>query len=116
MEEKTGRERNEAIKQINDDEELSEIAREDPDAILLHDPEGSVITTAGGYGCYKNSEDFLKHRLKVNHESLDRLCKELDYDPYELLEAWMYDEYKPDIDELVNEAYDSERLGDIYAR
>ena len=58
MEEKTGRERNEAIKQINDDEELREIAREDPDAILLHDPEGSVITTAGGYGCYKNSEEF----------------------------------------------------------
>lgn len=114
MEEKTGRERSEAIKQINDDEELREIAREDPDAVLLHDSEGSVITTAGGNGCYKNSEEFLVHRLKALNGSLNKLCKELDFDTYDFFESLLLGIDDEEIDELVNEAYDGERLGDLY--
>lgn len=123
MKVKEGKEQNEAIKQINDDEELREIAQEDPDAILLHDPEGSVITTAGGYGCYKNSEEFLMHRLKVLKGSLDKLCQELDYDTYEFLDIWINGKNKSnldsdildlDIDDLVNVTYSGEWLGDLY--
>lgn len=114
MEVKKGKDFIEAAHQIDEDERLESIAHVDPDAILLHDPEGSVITSIGGNGCYENIEDFLKHRLKANHGSLDRLCKEIDYDPYEFIEFLVFD--SSDIDELVNDAYDGERLGDIYAR
>lgn len=114
MEEKTGRECSEAIKQINDDEELRVIASEDPDAILLHDPEGSVITTAGGNGCYKDSEDFLVHRLRALNGSLNKLCKELDFDTCDFFESLLLGIDDEEIDELVNEAYDGERLGDLY--
>lgn len=105
---------NDAIKQIDEDERVESIAHVDPDAILLHDPEGSVITSIGGNRCYKFSEDFIKHRLRVNNGSLDGFCKEIDYDPYEFIELLVFD--SSDIDELVNEIYDGERLGDIYAR
>lgn len=123
MKVKEGKERSEAIKQINNDAKLREIAQEDPDAILLHDPEGSVITTAGVNGCYKNSEEFLMHRLKVLKGSLDKLCQELDYDTYEFLDIWINgknesdfdsDVLNLDIDDLVNITYSGEWLGDLY--
>lgn len=114
MEEKTGRERSEAIKQINDDEELRVIASEDPDAILLHDPEGSVITSVSGFNCYKYSEDFLVHRLKALNGSLNKLCRELDFDTCDFFESLLLGIDDEEIDELVIEAYDGERLGDLY--
>lgn len=114
MEVKKGKDFIEAAHQIDEDERLESIARIDPDAILLHDPEKSVITSVGGNRCYKFSEDFIKHRLGVNNGSLDRFCKEIDYDPYEFIEFLVFD--SSDIDELVNDAYDGERLGNVYAR
>ncbi|MCO6529050.1 hypothetical protein [Lactobacillus sp.] len=114
MKVKEGKERNEAIKQINDDEELREIAQEDPDAILLHDPEGSVITLVCGNSCYKSSEDFLVHRLKVLNGSLNKLCKELDFDTCDFFESLLLGIEDDELDELVIEAYDGESLGDLY--
>lgn len=116
MKVKEGKERNEAIKQINDDEELRKIAREDPDAILLHDPEGSVITSASGFNCYKYTEDFLVHRLIALNGSLNKLCKELDFDTCDFFESLLLGIEDDELDELVIEAYDGESLGDIYAK
>lgn len=117
MEEKTGRERSEAIKQINDDEELRVIASEDPNAILLHDPEGSVISNiATGDWVYENNTRFLAHRLEANDGSLDKLCEELDYSPYDFLTDSCANDNGESFSPLINEAYDGERLGDLYAR
>ena len=86
MEVKDGNELKQAIHDINVQEELAEIAKEDPDATLIGDHENSVISSLiKGSNVYKNNMEFLKHRLEINHGSLDKLCEELDYDPYDFL-------------------------------
>lgn len=99
---------------VKEGKELHEIAREDPDAILLHDPEGSVITLVCGNDCYKSSEDFLVHRLKTLNGSLNKLCRKLDYDTCDFFEILLLGIEDVEIDELVIETYDGESLGDLY--
>lgn len=114
MEERTGREQREVIKQINDEERLRRIAKEDHNAILLHDPDNSLITSIYGENCYSYYEDFLLHRLDALNGSLDKLCEELDYSPSELLSDWISGIDDSGAGELVNEVYNGERLSDLY--
>ena len=76
MEVKDGNELKQAIHDINVQEELAEIAKEDPDASLIGDEENSIISSlVTGSNVYKNNKEFLKHRLEINHGSLDKLSK-----------------------------------------
>lgn len=114
MEVKDGNELKQAIHDINVQEELAEIAKEDPDATLIGDSENSIISRlATGGNVYKNEGKFLAHRLKVNHDSLDKLCEELDYDPYDFLsnscEVDEGDSFLP----LIEGAYGCQRIGDL---
>ena len=114
MEVKDGNELKQAIHDINAQEELTEFAKEDPDATLIGDSENSIISRlATGGKVYKNEEQFLAHRLKVNHSSLDKLCEELDYDPYDFLsnscEVDEGDSFLP----LIEGAYGCQRIGDL---
>ena len=114
MEVKDGNELKQAIHDINVQEELTEIVKEDPDATLIGDSENSIISRlATGGNVYKNEGKFLAHRLKVNHDSLDKLCEELDYDPYDFLsnscEVDEEDSFLP----LIEGAYGCQRIGDL---
>ena len=114
MEVKDGNELKQAIHDINVQEELAEIAKEDPDATLIGDSENSIISSLiKGSNIYKNNMEFLKHRLEINHGSLDKLCEELDYDPYDFLsnscEVDEGDSFLP----LIEGAYGCQRIGDL---
>lgn len=114
MEVKDGNELKQAIHDINVQEGLAEIAKEDPDATLIGDSENSIISKlATGRSVYRNEGQFLAHRLKVNHGSLDKLCEELDYDTYDFLsnscEVDEGDSYLP----LIEGAYGCQRIGDL---
>jgi len=117
MEVKDGNELKQAIHDINIQEELAEIAKEDPDASMIGDHENSIISSlVTGSNVYKNNKEFLKHRLEVNHGSLDKLCEELGYDPYDFLTD------SCDIDDgdsfslIIEAAYGCERIGNFYGK
>lgn len=114
MEVKNGNELKQAIHAINVQEELAEIAKEDPDATLIGDHENSVISSlTSGKSVYKNEGQFLAHRLKANHGSLDKLCEELDYDPYDFLRDACEIDDGDSFSPLIEAAYGCERIGDL---
>ena len=113
MEIKDGNELKQAIHDINVQEELTEIAKEDPDATLIGDSEKSIISSlVTGSNVYKNNKEFLKHRLEINHGSLDKLCEELDYDPYDFLTDSCDIDDGDSFSSIIEWAYGSERIGD----
>ncbi len=117
MEVKDGNELKQAIHDINVQEELAEIAKEDPDASMIGDHENSIISSlVTGSNVYKNNKEFLKHRLEVNHGSLDKLCEELDYDPYDFLTDSCDVDDGDSFSPIIEEAYGCQRIGEIYGK
>lgn len=117
MEVKDGNELKQAIYDINVQEELAEIAKEDPDATLIGDHENSIISSlVAGSHVYKNNMEFLKHRLEVNHGSLDKLCEELGYDPYDFLTDSCDVDDGDSFSSIIEEAYGCQRIGEIYGK
>ena len=117
MEVKDGNELKQAIHDINVQEELAEIAKEDPDASMIGDHENSIISSlVTGSNVYKNNKEFLKHRLEVNHGSLDKLCEELDYDPYDFLTDSCDIDDGDSFSPIIEEAYGCQRIGEIYGK
>ena len=117
MEVKDGNELKQAIHDINVQEELAEIAKEDPDATLIGDHENSIISSlVAGSHVYKNNMEFLKHRLEVNHGSLDKLCEELGYDPYDFLTDSCDVDDGDSFSSIIEEAYGCQRIGEIYGK
>ena len=117
MEVKDGNELKQAIYDINVQEELAEIAKEDPDATLIGDHENSIISSlVSGSHVYKNNMEFLKHRLEINHGSLDKLCEELDYDPYDFLTDSCDIDDGDSFSPIIEEAYGCQRIGEIYGK
>ena len=117
MEVKDGNELKKAIHDINVQEELAEIAKEDPDATLIGDHENSIISSlVSGSHVYKNNMEFLKHRLEINHGSLDKLCEELDYDPYDFLTDSCDIDDGDSFSPIIEEAYGCQRIGEIYGK
>ncbi|RHW53687.1 hypothetical protein [Lactobacillus bombicola] len=127
MEVKTGKKLSEEIKAIRDEEELRELAVDDPDAILLHDKDESIINSDYAEvidNAYDDAADYLTQRLRVHHGSLDKLAEELGYaGTYEHCGKNHYwtEDFLDDLlsgmdwmDEVLQEKYDGERLGDIY--
>ena len=114
MEVKDGNELKQAIHDINVQEELTEIAKEDPNAKLIGDHENSIISSlVAGSNVYKNNMEFLKHCLEINHGSLDKLCEELDYDPYDFLTDSCDIDDGDSFSSIIEWAYGSERIGDV---
>ena len=117
MEVKDGNELKQAIHDINVQEELAEIAKEDPDASMIGDHENSIISSlVTGSNVYKNNMEFLAHRLEVNHGSLDKLCEELDYDPYDFLTDSCDVDDGDSFSPIIEEAYGCQRIGEIYGK
>ena len=117
MEVKDGNELKQAIHDINVQEELAEIAKEDPDASMIGDHENSIISSlVTGSNVYKNNKEFLKHRLEINHGSLDKLCEELDYDPYDFLTDSCDVDDGDSFSPIIEEAYGCQRIGEIYGK
>lgn len=117
MEVKDGNELKQAIHDINVQEELAEIAKEDPNALLIDDHENSIVSSlVAGSHVYKNNMEFLKHRLEVNHGSLDKLCEELGYDPYDFLTDSCDIDDGDSFSPLIEEAYGCQRIGEIYGK
>jgi hypothetical protein len=127
MEVKTGKELSEEIKAMRDEEELHDLALDDPDAILLHDKDESIIDSDYAEvidNAYDDAADYLTQRLRVNHGSLDKLAEELGYaETYEYRGRNHYwtEDFLDDLlsgmdcmDEVLQEKYNGERLGDIY--
>ena len=81
---------------------------------MIGDHENSIISRlATGGNVYKNEGKFLAHRLKVNHDSLDKLCEELDYDPYDFLTDSCDIDDGDSFSSIIEWAYGSERIGEI---
>lgn len=117
MEAKTGSELAQAMHQINQDEQIQELAKDDPDAILLHDKNESVINTAYAsdidYG-YANASDYLDAMLEANGNSLDKMADELGYTNENkfdfILDLMAGDESMTD---TLADIYDGEKLEDL---
>lgn len=127
MEVKTGKELSEEIKAIRDEEELHDLALDDPDAILLHDKDESIIDSDYAEvvdNAYDDAADYLAKRLKANHGSLDKLAEELGYAGtygYHGRSHYWTEDFLDDLlsgmdcmDEVLQERYNGERLGDLY--
>lgn len=117
METKTGSELAQAIRQINQEKKFRELAKDDSDAILLHDKNESIINTAYAsdidYG-YANASDYLDARLEANGNSLDKMADELGYtnkDKFDfILDLMAGDDSMTD---TLADIYDGDRLGDL---
>lgn len=117
MEAKTGSELAQAMHQINQDEQIQELAKDDPDAILLHDKNESVINTAyaSDIDCgYANASDYLDAMLEANGNSLDKMADELGYTNENkfdfILDLMAGDESMTD---TLADIYDGEKLEDL---
>lgn len=114
---KTGSELAQAIHQINQEEKFRELAKDDSEAILLHDKNESVINTAYAsdidYG-YANASDYLDATLEANGNSLDKLADELGYTNENkfdfILDLMAGDDSMTD---TLADIYDGDRLGDL---
>lgn len=116
MEVKTGKKLSKTIYQINQDEEMRSLAKDDPDAILLYDKTESIINTDYANDidyAYDDAADYLRSRLKANAGSIDKLADELGYRrKYDFIDDLMMG--LDNMTDVLVDCYNGVKLSDLF--
>lgn len=109
------------VKFMFDSQNLRELAEEEPDAIVCWVNSEQYLVSEQGYGdldnCFETAMSFFHWRLKENHDKLDALAEELEYNglphctKWDFLEDFDFTDNEI-LEEKIIENYNGERLGD----
>lgn len=120
MEQKTGKERKQAIAEIVDEKRFSELAEENPDAPVLFIGNHPYIIdyklAKDNDDCFEDYAEFLQFRLKQLKNDMNKLIKELNFcSNDDFIEFMLATGKTEDWEEICDEVYEMESLGEYVA-